>query len=155
MTRDRTLGVVLLGVAAAYYAAARTIPASDLADVVGPQGLPTVYAAILALLSVLLLVRPRPTHGKGGPVVPPAVLARVLGLLTIGVLYVLVVPWAGYPLAIAGLLIGTSYYHGGRLDRRVVLVGVTGAIVLWLVFVQLLGIDHPVGVWLERLRGGA
>ncbi|MEQ1759259.1 MAG: tripartite tricarboxylate transporter TctB family protein [Vicinamibacterales bacterium] len=155
MTRDKALGIVLLGVATVYYLAARAIPASDLADVVGPRGLPTAYAAGLALLSVLLLVRRESAHAKAGPVVSPAVLARVLGLLVIGVLYILLVPWVGYPVAIAGLLIGTSYYQGGRLDRRVVLVGISGAIVLWLVFVQVLGIDHPVGAWLERLLGEA
>jgi len=33
------------------------------------------------------------------------------------------------------------------------MVSAGGAVVLWLLFVQVLGIDLPAGAWLDRLRG--
>ena len=152
MNRDGVLGLLLLAVAATYYAAADAIPPSTLADAVGPGGLPKAYAVVLGVLAIGQLARAR-AGGVRRPAVSRQLLLRVAGLLGLGVVYLIAVPWAGYPLSIAGLLIGTTYYQGGRLDRRVVAVGVGGAALLWLVFVQVLGIQHPVGAWIERLIG--
>ncbi len=154
MTRDGALAFVLLILVALYYAAAGVMPASDLSDAVGPAGLPKAYAVVLAVLSLVLLAGSRRAD-PGAPLVAVHVLRRVAGLLAIGVAYVVLVPWAGYPLAIAGLIIGTSFYQGGRLDGRMVAVGVLGAAVLWLVFVQVLGVAQPTGAWIERLLGTA
>jgi hypothetical protein len=151
VTRDRVLGLILLLVDGLYYLSARALPASDLSDAVGPAGLPKAYAAALAVLALALVVR-----GRGvvdGPTVSPRVLGRISGLLAIGIAYVVLVPWAGYPLTLTGLIIGTAFYQGGRLDGRVVTVGVLGAAVLWLVFVQVLGVAQPVGAWFEGLLG--
>jgi hypothetical protein len=153
VSRDGVLGLVLLALAAAYYAAADAIPPSTLADAVGPGGLPKAYALVLAALALVLLVRAWRGAGAGGPAVTRRQLLRVGGLLGIGAAYLLVLPWAGYPLSLAGLIVAVAWYQGGRLDRRVVAVGVGGAVVLWLVFAQLLGIQYPLGVWLERLLG--
>lgn len=153
MNRDAALGVGLLLVAAGYYALASALPPSDLADAVGPAGLPKAYAVVLAVLSVLQIVRASTRPTADAPALTRRVLLRVAGLLAIGVLYIAVVPWVGYPVAIAGLIVGTSYYQGGRLDARVWGVGVLGALALWVVFVLVLGIEHPQGVWLERLMG--
>jgi len=153
VTRDRALGVVLLLVAGAYYRAAAALPASDLADAVGPAGLPRAYAVVLALLSTILLVRSG--RATPAPSVSAHTLGRVAGLFAIGAAYVAFVPWLGYPLAVAGLIIGTTFYQGGRLDRTVVAVGIVGAAVLWIVFVQVLGVAQPVGAWLEPLLGPA
>ena len=152
MNRDGVLGLLLLAVATAYYAAADAIPSSTLADAVGPQGLPRAYALVLGALGLGLLARAR-RPGTGGPAVSLHLLARVAGLLILGVVYLLAAPWVGYPIAVAGLIIGTTYYQGGRADRRVAAIGVGGAVVLWLLFVQLLGIDHPAGAWVDFLRG--
>lgn len=111
------------------------------------------YAGVLGFLSVLLMLRGWRTVGGEAPTVAPRTLARVGGLLAIGIAYIVIVPRVGYPVALAGLLIGTTYYQGGRLNGQVVVVGVAGAAVLWTVFVAVLGIDHPTGVWLERLIG--
>jgi len=55
--RDLLFGIATLVVAAVYYGVAVTIPQSDLADPVGPQGLPRVYALLLAALSLILIAR--------------------------------------------------------------------------------------------------
>jgi len=152
VNRDGVLGLLLLGLAAGYYAAADAIPPSTLADAVGPGGLPKAYAVVLGALAVGLIARSRRVD-TSGPEVSAHLLLRVAGLLGLGLAYLVAVPWVGYLPGIAGLIAGTTYYQGGRLDRRVAMVSAGGAVVLWLLFVQVLGIDLPAGAWLDRLRG--
>ena len=149
MTRDLALGGILLALSGAYYAMATTIPQSQLADTVGPQGMPNAYAGLLALLSLLLIGRALRTGRPRAlaPSHPRTLVGRVAGMLAIGVLYIAVVPWAGYVVSLAGLIVGTSYYQGGVINRHVLLVGGAGALMLWLVFVLLLGIPQPTGIW--------
>jgi hypothetical protein len=163
MRRDLVLGSLLLVVSAAYYLGTTAIPASGLADAIGPGGLPNVYAILLAALSVVLMVRgirgraghAAATHGRTGP---PHAIGRVAALLTIGVLYIVAVPFAGYPITIAALIVATALYHAGsasaagtwrgrRATARVLLVGAAGAGLLWIVFVVLLRIPQPAGIW--------
>jgi putative tricarboxylic transport membrane protein len=75
---------------------------------------------------------------------------RVAGLLAIGIAYVIVVPWLGYMLSLAALIMATTYYQGGALvvmKRQVAVIAVSGAVVFWLLFVMLLGIPQPAGLW--------
>jgi hypothetical protein len=67
--------------------------------------------------------------------------------LAIGVAYLVSVPWLGYPLAIAGLILATTSAQGGGVGRRTAVVAACGAVILWLLFVVLLGIPQPPGVW--------
>lgn len=156
MSRDFALGGAAFALAAGYYLLAATIPSSLLADDVGPQGLPKMYAAVLAGLSILLMIR----SGRRRPIAPPPPIAaadsgidwrsqiwRVAGLLGIGVVYVAVVPTAGYLVSIAALIAVTTYYQGGVVNRYVLGVAVSGAVFLWLIFVVLLGIPQPPGWW--------
>ena len=161
--RDLVLGCATLALAAGYYLMAARIQQSDIADVIGPQGLPRTYAALLAILSIILIVRAcTATRTRGvrtaspvrvaSPVeatydVPRNVGWRVFGMLMNGVIYILVVPWLGYILSIAALIAATVYYQGGGLNRRVAAVAVGGALLLWLLFVRLLHIAHPAGIW--------
>jgi len=151
VNRDGALGLLLLALAGGYYAAAAAIPPSTLADAVGPGGLPKMYGIVLGALALGLLARGR-RPDAGGPDISVRLLVRVAGLLALGVVYLLVFPWAGYPVSIAGLIVGTTYYQGGRVDRRVIAVGVMGAVLLWLLFAVLLGIPLPSGAWLDALR---
>ena len=50
MNRDLLFGFATLAIAVVYYALTSMIPPSDLADPIGPQGLPRVYAFVLAAL---------------------------------------------------------------------------------------------------------
>ena len=159
MNRDVALGAILLVIAAGYYRLAEAIPESQLADAVGPAGLPVAYAAVLAVLSLTLLargLRAAPPVSDGAPQVSRKILLRVLGMLALGIGYIVAAPWLGYALALAVLIVGTSYYQGGRLDRRVLLVGACGAVVLWVLFVVLLGVRQPEGILgLERWLGSS
>ena len=174
MNRDLVFGSAAFALAVGYYLMATTIPVSLLADAVGPQGLPKTYAVLLGGLSLILISRSlvrgirlpafarlrrgvAPVRGirlqpdsRFAPVRdvrPKPDLWRVAGLLAIGVAYVVVVPWLGYLLSVAILIMATIYYQGGALNRQVVVVAMSGAVVFWLLFVMLLGIPQPPGVW--------
>ena len=155
MTRDLALGVIGLALSGAYYLVATSIPESQLADAVGPQGLPRAYAVLLAALSLVLIGRelrtrhlsPQRAVSAQEPTESRRSVGRVAGMLAIGALYIAIVPWAGYVLSLAGLIAGTSYYQGGVMHRRVLLVGIAGALALWLLFVFVLGIPQPAGIW--------
>jgi len=143
VNRDLAFGVAGAVIAVGYYGLAVRIPASALADAVGPQGLPIAYASVLLLLSVILTARsvrrsesPRPVHA-----------ARVAGMLAIGAVYLALVPWLGYTATLAALILAVTWYLGGIVNRTIVVVAVSGALVFWLLFVRLLGIPHPAGVW--------
>lgn len=144
MNRDLVFGAACLAVAAGYYLMASAIPESALSDSVGAQGLPKTYAVVLGALSLVLIAR---SARQQSSVKAPASLARVAGMLLIGILYLAVVPWLGYILSLAGLIAATTYYQGGGLGPRVALVSLSGAVFFWVLFVAVLGIPHPPGIW--------
>lgn len=157
MNRDLVFGASGAVLAGGYYLLALAIPESALADTVGPQGLPKAYAVVLALLSAILVIRSlRPSNFEPRPANPEpgtqnrelrSGLPRVFGMLLIGVAYLLLIPWLGYTVTLAGLLFVTTWYQGGLVNRTIAVVAVSGAIVFWLLFVRLLGIPHPAGIW--------
>jgi putative tricarboxylic transport membrane protein len=152
--RDLRFGCVMLAISAGYYWMATLIPTSQLADAVGPRGLPTMYAALLALLSIILIVgsllRRRgalPADDSSSRDVQGRTGWRVAGMLGIGVIYIAAAPWLGYLLSIAALILATTYYQGGALNRYVALVAISGAVFFWLLFVVLMRIPQPPGWW--------
>jgi hypothetical protein len=152
LNRDLALGGATLAIAVAYYLLAAQIPESQLADAVGPQGLPHVYAYILGGLSLALIgsaIRGSKEPSSPEPRVPSpgSKILRPLGVVAIGVIYIVVVPWLGYIVSLAALIAATTYYQGGGFSRNVVIVAVSGALLFWGLFVALLGIQHPPGIW--------
>jgi len=153
--RDLLFGITTLVVAVVYYRLAVAIPESDLADPVGPQGLPRVYALLLAALSLILIARSlrrsSSSAGSSNPESripnPGAGIARVIGMLLIGVAYIIVLPWLGYLLSVAALITATIYFQGGVINGRSILVALSGAVCLWLLFIWLLRIQYPAGLW--------
>jgi hypothetical protein len=142
----------MLVLAAAYFASAAAIPQSGLADAVGPQGLPRIYAAALAALALVRIARRRQpaavsgVRAAGGGQASPDVL-RGLGLLAIGVGYVVIVPWVGYIAGIALLIAATIGYQARGWRRTDATVAVAGALFLWILFVVFLGIRQPGSIW--------
>jgi putative tricarboxylic transport membrane protein len=148
VTRDLVFGAVCLALAAGYYAMAVAIPESALSDTVGAQGLPKTYAIVLAMLSSILIVRSIAGAGaEQSRATHRSPLLRVVGMLVIGILYLVAVPWLGYILALTGLIAATTYYQGGGLNARVAVVALSGALFFWVLFVAVLGIPHPPGIW--------
>lgn len=154
--RDVLLGCCTLAVAAAYYASAAAMPASLLDDAVGPAGMPRIYGALLALLSLVTIARgglawraaavarPSPVDDAGEGRTAPL---RAVGLLALGALYVAIVPTVGYLAGVALLLFATTWYQARRVTRTAAVVAVSGAVGLWLLFVAILGIQQPAGLW--------
>ena len=152
MNRDLVFGGATLALAVGYYLLAAQIPESQLSDAVGPQGLPRIYAYLLGGLSLILIVNSvRATSpGSRAERPKPNARSRVLrpaGVVAIGAIYIVVVPWLGYIVSLAALIAATTYYQGGGANRRVVFVAVSGALLFWLLFVAILGIQHPAGFW--------
>ena len=167
MQRDLAFGGTTLALSVGYYWMATAIPRSQLADAVGPQGLPRAYAVLLGLLSLVLIVKAlrrraqtrsasesRSSESRASVSSPrssalssPSSLWRVAGMLTIGIVYILVAPWLGYLLSIAALILATTYYQGGAINRQVAVVALSGGIVLWLLFVVLMRVAQPSGWW--------
>ena len=142
MNGDLVFGGAGLALAVVYYLLATTIPESQLADAVGPQGLPKIYAVALGILSLMLVARSlrhSTTVDRGS--------FRFAGLLLIGVVYLTVIDYAGYVLSLTGLMAATYFYQSRELRWRSVAVVAAGAIFFWVLFVRILGIQHPAGIW--------
>jgi hypothetical protein len=155
MNRDLVFGLAALAMALVYYTLASTIPPTRLADPIGPQGLPRTYSFVLAALSIVLIVRSRRTGANREPAATeprtsePSKhrLVRVAGMLLIGIAYIVVLPYLGYVVSIAILIAVTTYLQGGTLSGRTVLVALSGAVLFWTVFIWLLRIQYPAGLW--------
>jgi hypothetical protein len=152
LQRDLASAVTLLAVAVAYYAFARDLDATALADEVGPAGLPLVYAGLLALLAILLAAdtftarfraRSTATATAGDEPRPGRRLRRAAGVLAIGVGYLVVAPVIGYPFAVALAIAVTALHEGERPSLRLALVACGGAAALYVLFEVLLGVAMP------------
>ena len=155
MKKDLIASALLLCVAAVYYAATVRIPISALADEVGPQGLPTVLAALLALAGASLGARaflsglsvrisPAPTVGNREQ--KEARPLRALGLLAIGALYVPLAWLFGYVPTLVMIIAGVALYEGMSPSWRMAAVAIGGAALFWLLFSAILGVPQPAGV---------
>jgi len=148
MTRDLVSAVILLCIAAAYYAASTAIPSSTLEDAVGPRGLPVVLAALLALVAIVIGVRALvsvPIAGDAGKDAE-APWPRAIGMLVIGALYIPAAGFLGYWLALVLLLLAVILYEGMKPSWRMLAVAVGGATFFFLLFDVLLGVRVPEGV---------
>ena len=50
-------------------------------------------------------------------------------------------------MCIAALILATTYYQGGTINRYVAVVAISGAVFFWLLFVVLMRIPQPPGWW--------
>lgn len=155
INRDTWIGLVMLLVAVVYWLEADKIRISPLDGPVGASGLPKALAYALGALALVLIMRslagaltarkPTPSDDvkEQSPAMRPHL--RALGLLVIGVGYLLLVNSLGYTVTIAALLLAVSLYIGAELNVRTVSIAVIGGVVYYLLFVQFLGIPLPSG----------
>lgn len=166
ISRDIWIGLVMLLVAVVYWLEADKIRISPLDGPVGAAGLPKTLAYALATLAVILIVRSLFGALAGDKSAAPGDSAqpsfaetmrphvRAIGMLAIGVGYLLLVAWLGYAITIAALLLAVSLYIGASLNLRTVLIAVTGGLFFHLLFVEFLGISLPAGMILPTLGLG-
>ncbi len=153
MNKDLVSGIGLICIAMAYYLASRTIAASSLEDDFGPHGLPNILAVALGLTGLLLAGRALWTTKAAKPLMTATTTnehgkpLRALGLLVIGFAYVGLVGTLGYPITIALLIASVAWYEGLRPSWRLAAVAVAGSALFWLIFVRLLDVTQPPGVF--------
>ena len=159
MNSDIVGGVVLLVFDAAYFWSTQQIQVSMLDDAFGARGLPHVLAVLLAVLALIITFRgirtarsaAAATGGEGAAGEDgadyEAPLGRALGLLLIGVGYILVLPVVGYPAGIALLIATIALYEGAARNWRIPAAAIFGGVLFWLMFNVLLGVGQPSG-WL-------
>jgi hypothetical protein len=154
MPRDAVVGAVILAFAGLYWLAAGTIRHSSLDDSIGAAGLPNTLAALLACLALLLILRglvlkPRLAGEPAGEAAreTPRAHLRALGMLTLGVAYLVVIPTLGYALSVLLLVGAVALYNHQRPSLRLAVVTILIAVGFYLLFVRLLNIPLPPGIW--------
>jgi putative tricarboxylic transport membrane protein len=142
---DRISGACLMVLGLAVGAEASTFEVAFLTDPVGPKALPYLSAAIFFGAGVLLLARPGPP-----PIWPGRrVLARMAGATAAFLLYGLVLRPLGFTVATT-LAVGTlSTLFGGPV-RRSFAAALALSVVLWYLFVWVLGLPLPLGALWTR-----
>jgi len=153
-------GFVLVGLAVVYWVGADTISRSVLSGNVGADGLPKLLAVTLGVLSLIMIVQERANLRRRSPdrtvesdeaAPPPRGGIRqhvaAAGILAIGAGYVFVLPYAGYAVSVALLLFAVAWYHGKRSLPGVLAFSIVGAAVFHLIFVVLLNVSMPAGLW--------
>ena len=158
MGKDLASGIGMLVLSAAVYFGATGIGTSFMADPVGPAGLPKVLALVLGGLAVLLIAKSSfelfKVRGKVSVEPSQSPWRRHLlaaGMLAIGAGYVLIAELVGYMVGIAVVILTTALYQGARGGWRAPAIAVGGAIAFWLLFVILLDIGQPEGLWSRLL----
>lgn len=163
MPRDTWIGLAMLAVAALYWLGADRIRVSALDGPVGAAGLPKALAYALAVLAVILIARSLALKWAeaGEPAAPSTPEARAastrrhlraIGMLALGIVYLLIVPYAGYVLSIMILMAAVAFYNGAAPSPRLAVTVVVGAVVFYLLFVRFLGIPLPAGLWPDLSR---
>lgn len=157
ITRDAVGGLAAIGLGVCYLYFAYQMRPSSLADSFGPQGMPLVYGWLMLGLGALLVVQWLVTTFRMSCEARQAAQAEAWegqgrkifwagGLFGLAVAYLLVVQTLGYLPSIALLTFAVALYLGAPLTWRPLAIGIGGAIVLWLIFVQLLGVPMPYGI---------
>ena len=140
---DLWIGLALMAFAAVYYAGALAIPESLLSDEVGAAGLPKALGLALGACGAALAVR---SQGLAPMHVRLDMAPQALGLVGVLIAYILVLPVAGYPLAMAALVAVAALLAGARLTPWLAVTAAAAGLGFWLIFVTLFGIAMPAGL---------
>jgi putative tricarboxylic transport membrane protein len=161
VTRDTGVGLGLLLLAGLYWLGADRIRVSRLEGIVGAQAVPKALAVSLAILAALLIAQDlwrarraaAAVGGRNGEAGGAQAHQRAAGMLLIGTGYLVVVSTIGYVPAVALLVLATARFMGRAWSAELILLAVGGALLYDLLFVRLLGIPLPPGIWPGVWRG--
>lgn len=163
--RDVWIGLAAFALGAWYWRAAGDIPISPLDGIVNASALPRILAIAMMLFSVLLILRAllveymflaaarKRVDGLArrpeveGHAFTPRQHVKAAGIVCIGIVYLLVLPWLGYIPSVILLMLAVSVYIGARAGLYTLGVAVAIAVAFYLLFVRLLGIPLPAGFW--------
>jgi putative tricarboxylic transport membrane protein len=156
MRSNLITGILLLVFSVIFWMGADTIPKSRLSGSVGADGLPKMLAVTLGVLSIGFIAQTLLTARMAGPVIGHKREAksadrtrhlRAVGMIAIGAVYVAVIPYLGYIVSIALLLLSVALYNGKRSSLGLFLFAALGSIVFYLLFVRVLDVPLPAGMW--------
>lgn len=160
--RDVWIGLVLLVGAVLYWYGADNIPISPLDGEINAAAMPKALAYVLGALSLILIVRSLSLVAMGAAAAQTSSAEerakarhahlRAIGILVLGVGYLLVVNWLGYALSVALLIFCVATYVGQKPGLRLAGTAVALAAGFTVIFVFILGIPLPGGVLLDALR---
>jgi hypothetical protein len=150
MRKDLVSSLILLGIAAAYYASATTIQDSSLSDEVGPQGLPNVLTVLLIIVALIIGARAilmvPAVQARAEPERESAPWYRSAGLLAIAAMYIPCAEVLGYWPALFLLLLAVPLYEGMKPSWRLLAVAAGGATFFFVLFDLVLGVRQPPGM---------
>jgi len=159
MGKDLASGIVMLAISGIVYYGATGIGTSFMSDPVGPAGLPKVLAVVLGVLSLLLIAQASLKLWRTRDKAPAETFEKrwrphllAMGMLGIGLGYVVIAEFVGYMAGIALVILATTLYQGAARSWRAPAIAMGGAFSFWLLFVALLNIGQPEGVWVRLLR---
>lgn len=163
--RDVWIGLLALAFSAWYWRAAGDIPISPLDGIVNAAAVPRALAVAMMVFAAILILRAlalealylRAARRAQGPVADrpeeegrrftPMQHLKAIGIVVIGIVYLLVLPWLGYLPSVVLLVTATSVYIGARAGAYTLGVATGLAVIYYLLFVQLLDIPLPAGIW--------
>lgn len=152
---DLMVGVVLIALAILYWLGADHIPKSILEGGIGADALPKMLGVALGALALILVLQSalavRATKAGDAADAPRTggwlSHKYALGMLCIGIGYVVLVEFVGYVCAIAYLLAAVTLLAGGASRKILIGFSLLGAIFFWALFVYALEIRQPKGFW--------
>ena len=160
LDKDVIAGLFLIGLGAIYYFMADSLPRSLLSDRVGAAGFPKLLAVTLIAFSAVLIIqsilrsKASPARQEDEDIGSGDYRFRVAaGMLSLGIIYLIIVSRAGYMVSIALLLMAALRYQGEPVSRKMLLTGVLGGIFFWAFFVFALRTPMPGGIWPALLAG--
>lgn len=163
--KEFSSSVFMLVVAIVFWYGATKIPVSPLEGQVGAAGFPKLLAAGLGGLAIIRLAQTVLAARRAGERIFPAAGAaltdeereakklewlghrRAAAMLVLGVGYVIVLPILGYFLSLTLLVVAATVYSGRRPSLGLAVVAIAGAGLLYVVFVWLLQVPMPTGIW--------
>jgi hypothetical protein len=155
-------GFALLVLSGLYWMGSNMIAQSSMSGSVGADGLPKLLAIVLAVLSVVLIIQsilvrrlpavvPEEPHAVPEEGEEPEFTRRghflAAGLLVITIIYSMLLPYAGYAVSIGFLLLAVALFYGRRPSLGLLAFVVIGAGSFHLIFVTLLAVRMPPGIW--------
>jgi hypothetical protein len=161
--------MVMLALSLVFWFGADAISRSPLEGQVGADGFPKLLAVSLGVLVIIRLVQlvlaERRVRGGKSPGAPTESTSartdsaswrphlRAAGMIALGIGYIVILPTLGYLLSIALLLAAVALYNGRRASLGLAGVAIVGAGLLYVMFVRLLDVPLPAGLW-EGLFAG-
>ncbi|QFT86178.1 Tripartite tricarboxylate transporter TctB family protein [Halomonas sp. THAF12] len=143
---DRLLGLALIGLAAFIAVQSLQLQVPFSYEPVGPKAFPLGLAALLAILSLVLMFKP----GEDGEWPAPGLALRLLGVLGLLLVYALLFTRLGF-IPASFLVVATLARLFGASWTKALLTGLLLATGSDFLFTEGLGIGLPDGTWLADI----